>query len=183
MTETRMTADLFDKQFDLLAKEFPEANYSPQKQGMIFSAAKEYHYESFVKICNHFIATMRKPPIVQDFIDAFKQEPKAWSKEVPKEHTNECQKCIDSGLVQATTWDNVHMLARCGCRAGMELEEELPKLSDLGPGVSSEPPLLEWYKPNKFQGYSTILQLREEMEKRKKEAISVWKNYEVRATR
>ena len=135
-----ITAEEFESEINRCLVEFPGMVMTPVRADMVWNSARTMPKSAMVGAVNNLIRSMRKPPVVQDFLEALASERR--SIEVapfqPTVPVYECGKCLDLGIVNATA-PELELLAKCDCDAGKKDLSSLPTTTKLGPRFKVTP--------------------------------------------
>jgi hypothetical protein len=120
----------FEQEMNRLRPEFRSLELTDAKNQMIFAAAKDLPRESLAKVVTHMIATFRRAPTVQDFIDGLASDRRAYAPHAPVEpYKPTCYRCDDLGITMGSfdDWDGLMI---CKCDRGSLQPWDLPRLKE-----------------------------------------------------
>ena len=129
----KLDAIVFDTNMKRIANCFGSNHFPAERVALIWSNSRQLYAREFEKICDYFIATFRKAPLVTDFNDAVKAEIKARYGAYGHDSASDfskpkCVNCYDSGLRYVfNPEDNITIFMLCNCSKGDMDYEFIPR--------------------------------------------------------
>lgn len=127
---------------------FGKKAFEGERGDMIWETVRSLSVSDFVSMIDQMIASMRKPPMPQDFKEAIKGR-RRYVDESTRPSVDDCRICERSGIVRAMhSEEGVDTLVLCSCKEGARQQWSLPIINDKVRAIFKISPLpVEWFRP------------------------------------